>query len=88
MSKEVVIVGAGVVGCLIAQVLKKHNIPFKILEKSIEVRKDPRRTVALTSDSIKFLNSLQKDLDLNAWATPVHKTVSYTHMTLPKNYSE
>ena len=34
MSKQVVIVGAGVVGCLIAKVLKKHDIPFKILEKN------------------------------------------------------
>ena len=77
MSKEVLIAGAGIVGCLIAKVLKKHNIPFKILEKNIEARKDPRRTVALTRDSIKFLNSLQNDLDLNAWATPVHKMHLY-----------
>ena len=77
MSREVVIAGAGVVGCLIAKVLRKHNIPFKILEKNTEARKDPRRTVALTRDSIKFLNSLQNDLDLNAWATPVHKMHLY-----------
>ena len=77
MSKEVVIVGAGAVGCLIAKVLKKHNIPFKILEKSSEVRKDPRRTIALTRDSIRFLNSLEKELDLNAWATPVEKMHLY-----------
>ena len=77
MSREVVIAGAGVVGCLIAKVLKKHNIPFKILEKNPEAKKDPRRTVALTRDSIKFLNSLQNDLDLNAWATPVHKMHLY-----------
>ena len=77
MSKEVVIVGAGVVGCLIAKVLKKHDIPFKILEKNKEIRKDPRRTVALTSDSIKFLNSLEKELDLNAWATPVERMHLY-----------
>ena len=77
MSREVVIAGAGVVGCLIAKVLKKYNIPFKILEKNSEARKDPRRTVALTRDSIKFLNSLQNDLDLNAWATPVHKMHLY-----------
>ena len=38
MSKQVVIVGAGVVGCLIAKVLKKHDIPFKILEKNKEIR--------------------------------------------------
>ena len=37
MSKQVVIVGAGVVGCLIAKVLKKHDIPFKILEKNKEI---------------------------------------------------
>ena len=77
MSREVVIAGAGVVGCLIAKVLKKHKIPFKILEKNPEAKKDPRRTVALTRDSIKFLNSLQNDLDLNAWATPVHKMHLY-----------
>ena len=77
MSREVVIAGAGVVGCLIAKVLKKHNIPFKILEKNPEAKKGPRRTVALTRDSIKFLNSLQNDLDLNAWATPVHKMHLY-----------
>ena len=77
MSKQVVIVGAGVVGCLIAKVLKKHDIPFKILEKNKEIRKDPRRTVALTSDSIKFLNSLEKELDLNAWATPVERMHLY-----------
>ena len=77
MSKQVVIVGAGVIGCLIAKVLKKHDIPFKILEKNKEIRKDPRRTVALTSDSIKFLNSLEKELDLNAWATPVERMHLY-----------
>ncbi len=77
MSKEAIIVGAGVVGCLIAKVLKKHNIPFKILEKNTEVRKDSRRTIALTRDSIKFLNSLEKQLDLNAWATPVQKMHLY-----------
>ena len=48
MSREVVIAGAGVVCCLIAKVLKKHNIPFKILEKNPEAKKDPRRTVALS----------------------------------------
>ena len=82
MSKEVLIVGAGVVGCLIAKVLKKHDIQFKILEKSKEIRKDPRRTVALTSDSIKFLNSLDKELDLNAWSTPVKKMHLYQKSNL------
>ena len=73
MTKPVLIAGAGVIGCLLAHVLKKHQIPFKILEKSPGFRKIPYRTVALTKDSIHFLNSIDKNLDLNEWTTPVQK---------------
>jgi 2-polyprenyl-6-methoxyphenol hydroxylase-like FAD-dependent oxidoreductase len=73
MSKPVLIAGAGVVGCLLGHVLKKHNIPFKILEQSSAFKKIPYRTVALTKDSILFLNTLDKSLDLNDWTTPVEK---------------
>ena len=73
MTKPVLIAGAGVIGCLLAHVLKKHDIPYKILEKSPGFKKIPYRTVALTKDSIHFLNSIDKNLDLNEWTTPVQK---------------
>ncbi len=72
MQKEVLIAGAGVIGCLLGKVLKKKNISFKILEKKSQPFKNPSRTVALTSDSIRFLNTVDSKLDLNAWATPVN----------------
>ena len=72
MQKEVLIAGAGVIGCLLGKVLKKKNISFKILEKGSQPFKNPSRTVALTSDSIRFLNTVDSKLDLNAWATPVN----------------
>ena len=72
MQKEVLIAGAGVIGCLLGKVLKKKNISFKILEKNSQPFRNPSRTVALTSDSIRFLNTVDSKLDLNAWATPVN----------------
>ena len=72
MQKEVLIAGAGVIGCLLGKSLKKKNISFKILEKNPQPFKNPSRTVALTSDSIRFLNTVDSKLDLNAWATPVN----------------
>ena len=77
MSKPVIIAGAGIIGCLLGHVLKKHSIPFKILEKSTEFKKIPHRTVALTKESIHFLNSIDKSLDLNKWTTPVSKMELY-----------
>ena len=77
MSKPVIIAGAGIIGCLLGHVLKKYNIPFKILEKSTEFKKIPHRTVALTKESIHFLNSIDKSLDLNKWTTPVTKMELY-----------
>ena len=72
MQKEVLIAGAGVIGCLLGKVLKKKNISFKILEKNSQPFRNPSRTVALTSDSIRFLNIVDSKLDVNAWATPVN----------------
>ena len=77
MPKPVIIAGAGIIGCLLGHVLKKHSIPFKILEKSTEFKKIPYRTVALTKESIHFLNSIEKSLDLNKWTTPVSKMELY-----------
>ena len=39
MQKEVLIAGAGVIGCLLGKVLKKKNISFKILEKTLNLLK-------------------------------------------------
>ena len=48
MHKQVVIVGAGVIGCLLGKILKNNSIPFKILERSPQYQKKGDRTVALT----------------------------------------
>ena len=77
MIKPVVIAGAGLIGCILGHVLKKHDIPFVIMEKSQEFKEIPHRTVALTKDSILFLNALDKNLDLNKWSTPVKKMELY-----------
>ena len=89
MSKPIVIAGAGIIGCLLGMILKKRDIPFVILEKNKELKKIPFRTVALTKDTILFLNSLDKKIDINRWATPVSKMELYQNhdltMTLDKN---
>ena len=89
MSKPIVIAGAGVIGCLLGMILKKRDIPFIILEKNKELKKIPFRTVALTKDTVLFLNSLDKKIDINKWATPVSKMELYQNqdltMTLDKN---
>ena len=92
MSKPIVIAGAGVIGCLLGMILKKRNIPFIILEKNKELKKIPFRTVALTKDTVLFLNSLDKKIDINKWATPVSKMELYQNddltMTLDKNNND
>ena len=92
MSKPIVIVGAGIIGCLLGMILKKRDIPFVILEKNTELKKIPFRTVALTKDTILFLNSLDKQIDINKWATPVSKMELYQNhdltMTLDKNEND
>ncbi|RPG44770.1 MAG: hypothetical protein CBC72_000520 [Gammaproteobacteria bacterium TMED112] len=89
MSKPIVIIGAGVIGCLLGMILKKRDIPFTILEKNKELKKIPYRTVALTKDTVLFLNSLDKKIDINRWATPVSRMELYQDhdltMTLNKN---
>ncbi len=89
MSKPIVIAGAGVIGCLLGMLLKKRDIPFIILEKNKELKKIPFRTVALTKDTVLFLNSLDKKIDINRWATPVNRMELYQNhdltMTLDKN---
>ena len=89
MSKPIVIAGAGVIGCLLGMILKKRDIPFIILEKNKELKKIPFRTVALTKDTVLFLNSLDKKIDINRWATPVNRMELYQNhdltMTLHKN---
>ena len=89
MSKPIVIAGAGIIGCLLGMILKKRDIPFVILEKNKKLKKIPFRTVALTKDTILFLNSLDKKIDINRWATPVSKMELYQNhdltMTLDKN---
>ena len=89
MSKPIVIAGAGVIGCLLGMLLKKRDIPFIILEKNKELKKIPFRTVALTKDTVLFLNSLDKKIDINRWATPVNRMELYQNhdltMTLHKN---
>ena len=92
MVKPIVIAGAGVIGCLLGMILKKRNIPFIILEKNKELKKIPFRTVALTKDTVLFLNSLDKKIDINKWATPVSKMELYQNhdltMTLDKNNND
>ena len=92
MSKPIVIAGAGVIGCLLGMILKKRDIPFIILEKNKELKKIPFRTVALTKDTILFLNSLDKQIDINKWATPVSKMELYQNhdltMTLDKKEND
>ena len=92
MSKPIVIAGAGVIGCLLGMILKKRDIPFIILEKNKELKKIPFRTVALTKDTVLFLNSLDKKIDINKWATPVSKIELYQNhdltMTLDKNNND
>ena len=73
MHKQVVIVGAGVIGCLLGKILKNNSIPFKILERSPQYQKKGDRTVALTKQSIILLNKLFPDLDINKYSTPVSK---------------
>ena len=82
MSKKVLIAGSGVNGLILAKVLQNNKVPFTIIEKNHQFFNSPDRTVALTSDSIRFLNSLDKDLDINAWSTPVHKMVLYQDANL------
>ena len=92
MSKPIVIAGAGVIGCLLGMILKKRDIPFIILEKNKELKKIPFRTVALTKDTVLFLNALDKKIDINKWATPVSKMELYQNhdltMTLDKNNND
>ena len=92
MSKPIVIAGAGVIGCLLGMILKKRDIPFIILEKNKELKKIPFRTVALTEDTVLFLNSLDKKIDINRWATPVNRMELYQNhdltMTLDKNNND
>ena len=92
MSKPIVIAGAGVIGCLLGMILKKRDIPFIILEKNKELKKNPFRTVALTKDTVLFINSLDKKIDINKWATPVSKMELYQNhdltMTLDKNNND
>ena len=92
MSKPIVIAGAGIIGCLLGMILKKRDIPFIILEKNKELKKIPFRTVALTKDTVLFLNSLDKKIDINKWATPVSKMELYQNhdltMTLDKNNND
>ena len=92
MSKPIVIAGAGVIGCLLGMILKKRDIPFIILEKNKELKKIPFRTVALTKDTVLFLNSRDKKIDINKWATPVSKMELYQNhdltMTLDKNNND
>ena len=73
MHKQVVIVGAGVIGCLLGKILKNNSIPFKILERSPQYQKKGDRTVALTKQSIILLNKLFPDIDINKYSTPVSK---------------
>ena len=92
MSKPIVIAGAGVIGCLLGMILKKRDIPFIILEKNKELKKIPFRTVALTKDTVLFINSLDKKIDINKWAIPVSKMELYQNhdltMTLDKNNND
>ena len=92
MVKPIVIAGAGVIGCLLGMILKKRDIPFIILEKNKKLKKIPFRTVALTKDTVLFLNSLDKKIDINKWATPVSKMELYQNhdltMTLDKNNND
>ena len=73
MHKQVVIVGAGVIGCLLGKILKNNSIPFKILERSPQYQKKGDRTVALTKQSIILLNKLFPDIDINKYSTPVSR---------------
>ena len=47
MHKQVVIVGAGVIGCLLGKILKNNSIPFKILERSPQYQKKGDRTCSI-----------------------------------------
>ena len=41
MTKPVVIAGAGVIGCILGHVLKKHDIPFCNNGKKSGIQRDP-----------------------------------------------
>jgi len=90
MSNQILIVGSGVNGLVLAKVLQQRDIPFLILEKNSQFFENPERTVALTNDSIRFLNTLDKNLDINAWATPVNNMLLYqdTELNLSLNKDE
>ncbi|MBL6819893.1 MAG: FAD-dependent monooxygenase [SAR86 cluster bacterium] len=90
MTNQILIVGSGVNGLVLAKVLQQKDIPFLILEKNSQYIKNPERTVALTEDSIRFLNTLDKNLDINAWATPVNNMLLYqdTELNLSLNKDE
>jgi DNA polymerase III sliding clamp (beta) subunit (PCNA family) len=60
MTQPVIIVGAGVVGSLLGKFLKQKKIPFVILEEKKSFELSPARTVALTKDSVSFLNSVDR----------------------------
>ena len=90
MANQILIVGSGVNGLVLAKVLQQRDIPFLILEKNSQFFENPERTVALTNDSIRFLNALDKNLDINAWATPVNNMLLYqdTELNLLLNKDE
>ena len=82
MAKPVIIVGAGVVGSLLGKFLKQKKIPFVILEEKKSFELSPARTVALTKDSVSFLNSVDRKININQWGTPVKKMQLYQDKNL------
>tara|TARA_B100000674_G_C37901014_1_gene943747 strand:- start:310 stop:1404 length:1095 start_codon:yes stop_codon:yes gene_type:complete len=77
MTNKVLIAGAGIVGGILGKILKQNKVPFQIIEKEKGSRVNPNRTVALTKDSLVFLNSLDKKMDLNEWSTPIKQMKLY-----------
>lgn len=77
MTDKVLIAGSGIIGGILGKILQKNNVPFQILEKNLNFNSNPNRTVALTKESVIFLNSLDKNIDLNEWATPIKKMNLY-----------
>tara|TARA_B100000927_G_scaffold214195_1_gene174629 strand:+ start:34437 stop:35534 length:1098 start_codon:yes stop_codon:yes gene_type:complete len=79
---KVLIAGAGIVGGILGKILKQNKVPFQIIEKEKGYRANPNRTVALTKESIVFLNSLDEKMDLNEWSTPIKQMKLYKDDTL------
>lgn len=74
-SVDILIIGGGIVGFSLAQILKKSGIPFLLIEKKANIDFDSsqldRRNLALSSASVAILKTLQIWSQLAPHLTPI-----------------